>query len=259
MIDLFNNFPIDAQQLAKMQALPAIKQQYVVAITPRSGSSYLCDVMTKSRCFGQPDEFINPDTIAQIMAKIPGRTPEEYLTNILKFRRARNGISGLKASWFHWQRFSQAMNDEQRHYLTQFKYIYLTRRNLIAQAISLYRATASSVFHTNIQHSPDALNKFQAQQYDYEAIKFWYEHIAQQEQGWQQYFYQQRIYPLCLTYEDVETDIVMTLKRIANYLGIDVNSVLLPKEASSIFEKVGDQRNIEWTHRFAFDYAQKNT
>ena len=83
-------------------------------------------------------------------------------------------------------------------YLSGFKYIYLTRRDLAAQAISLYKATETSVFHTNVQHSEEAISKLRSLQYDYEKIKEWYVHIDRQEKGWQAYFFNNRIVPLCV-------------------------------------------------------------
>ncbi|NIV10795.1 MAG: hypothetical protein GWN62_05760, partial [Aliifodinibius sp.] len=61
---------------------------------------------------------------------------------------------------------------------------YLTRRNLAAQAVSLYKATASNVFHTNIKHEREALHKLEMLEYDFKKIQRWYWHIALQEQGW---------------------------------------------------------------------------
>ncbi len=224
-----------------------------MAITPRSGSSYLCDVMTKIKLFGTPGEMLNQEFIPKIIQRIPARTPEEYIRNVVRSRKTKNGISGLKASWFQFKGFSEIMND--CSYLSGFKYIYLTRRDLAAQAISLYKATETSVFHTNIKHSEEAMTKLQSLEYDYEKIKEWYVHIDRQEKGWQAYFYKNRIFPLCLNYEDVDDDLFGVIKRIATFVGVDPNNVKIPAEAS-VFEKIRDQRNIEWAHRFSLEYDE---
>ena len=106
-------------------------------------------------------------------------------------------------------------------YLAGFKYIYLTRRDLAAQAVSLYKATETTVFHTNIQHSQDAISKLQTLGYDYEKIKEWYVHIDRQEKGWQDYFYENNIFPLCITYEDIDENVFKVLKRIARFVHVD--------------------------------------
>ncbi len=245
---IFSNPAVDHDRLKQIAALPEPRSRFLLAITPRSGSSYLCDVMAKIKLFGVPGEILNQEFIPKIIQRIPGNTPEEYLRNVMRFRRTKNGISGLKASWFQFRNFIEAMSDHS--YLEGFKYIYLTRRDLAAQAVSLYKATETSVFHTNIQHSEEAVTKLLSLEYDYEKIKGWYTHIDKQEKGWQAYFDENHISSLCLTYEEIDKDIFAVLKRIAAFIGVDPNNVKMPEE-SSVFEKIRDHRNIEWAHRFS--------
>lgn len=255
IINIFNNQKLDITKLEKTKALPEPKYRYIIAITPRSGSSYLSDVMTHTENLGRPAELLSQTVISNVLKTICGRNPDEYLRNAMRLRKSRNSVSGLKASWFQFRNFKDCVTD--KNYLLGFKYIYLIRRDLNAQAVSLYRATASNVFHTNIKHSEEAINKLNTLEYDFNEIKKWHKHIVDQEQGWQKFFYENDIVPLCIFYEDIEADILGVLKRIANYIGISADSISLP-EKTSVFEKVSDNRNIEWTHRFALDYAFQN-
>jgi trehalose 2-sulfotransferase len=248
---IFSTVDVDHNRLGEMEALPEPRSRFLIAITPRSGSSYLCDVMTQIKLFGSPGESVNQQFIPKIIERIPGRTPEEYIRNVMRFRKTKNGTAGLKASWFQFRNFMDAMTD--RAYLAGFKYIYLTRRDLAAQAVSLYKATASSVFHTNISHSEEALSTLQSLEYDYAKIKEWYLHIVQQEKGWEAYFEENGIHPLRLTYEDIDDDILGVLARIAAFVGVDPNEVKLP-DAPSIFGKIRDQRNAEWAQRFSVEH-----
>jgi trehalose 2-sulfotransferase len=249
--EIFGTSLLDRDRLAKMDALPEPRGRFLIAITPRSGSSYLCDVMTRIKLFGLPGEILNQEFIPRIIKAIPGRTPEEYIRNVMRFRKTKNGTSGLKASWFQFRNFMDAMTD--RAYLAGFKYIYLTRRDLAAQAVSLYKATASSVFHTNIPHSEEAVSKLQSLEYDYQKIKEWYLHIVQQEKGWEAYFEENGIHPLRLTYESIDDDILDVLVRIAAFVGVDPNEVKMPG-APSVFGKIRDQRNAEWAQRFSVEH-----
>jgi LPS sulfotransferase NodH len=254
VLEIFKSPVIASKQLERLGELAEPRCRYLIAMTPRSGSSYLCDVMNKSNRFGSPGEVINQEFISGILKRIPGRTPAEYLRNVIRFRKTRNGISGLKASWFQFENFSQAMASSD--YLSGFKYIYLTRRDIAAQAVSLYKATASSVFHTNRTHDEKSKLKLKSLKYDFAEINKWCEHIVRQEQGWQLYFYENQIFPLCLSYEDIEQDILGTLKRIATYVGVKQEKVTLPEEPS-VFKKFSDERNVEWAHRFSLERASK--
>jgi LPS sulfotransferase NodH len=249
---LFSSSTVDDDRIKHIDSLPEPRSRFLIAITPRSGSSYLCDVMTKIKLFGVPGEMINQQFIPEIIKKIPGRTAEEYIRNVIRCRKTKNGISGLKASWFQFRGFTETMDDHS--YMSGFKYIYLTRRDLSAQAISLYKATETSVFHTNVQHSEEAITKLRSLEYDYEKIKEWYVHIDRQEKGWQKYFFKNRIFPLCITYEEIDDDVFGVIKRIATFVGVDPNNVRMPEE-SSVFERIRDQRNVEWAHRFSLEYS----
>jgi LPS sulfotransferase NodH len=247
---LFNNTTINLDRLQTIEAIQEPRSRYIIAITPRSGSSYLCDMMTGTKLFGKPQEALDSSNLKNhLKINIPGRTPEEYIRNLIRVRRTANNVSGLKASWFQFQNFMTAMNDTL--YLSGFKYIYLTRRNLTEQAVSLYKATASSVFHTNKEHSADALKQLDQLEYDYKAIKDWYDHIVAQEKGWQDYFYKQRIFPLCISYEEIEEDVFTVLKRIAIYISVSPENIVMPE--FSAFKKVSDERNLEWSLRFSLE------
>lgn len=251
--ELFKNPDIDTTRLEEIEMLPDPKDRYIIAMTPRSGSSYLCDVLTKCNQFGSPIEVMNQNFIPRIMQKIPGRTPDEYIRNVTRVRKSRNQVAGFKASWFQFKNFYDEV--ARPEFLTGFKYIYLTRRDLAAQAVSLYKATASTVFHTNIQHDDDAIRTLESMEYDYDSIDNWYRHIYQQEKGWNAFFYENNITPLCISYEDVEEDVLDVLRRIARFVGIEANELSMP-EAPSVFKKIRDQRNIEWAHRYAIERGQ---
>jgi LPS sulfotransferase NodH len=250
--DIFRDATINHDRLNQIEDMLDPQCRFLIAITPRSGSSYLCDLMTKLKIFGIPGEVLNQEFIPKIIKNFPGRNPEEYIRNVMRARKTKNNVAGLKASWFQFRNFRDSMTDSS--FLAGFKYIYLTRSDLAAQAVSLYKATETSVFHTNIQHSEQAITKLESLGYDYEKIEEWYNHIDRQEKGWQNYFLENHISPLIITYEDIDNDILEVLTRIASYLEVDIKNIKMPEEAS-VFKKIRDQRNIEWAQRFSLAHT----
>jgi len=250
--EIFDHPTVDLERIESISRIPEPRSRYIIAITPRSGSSYLCDAMTRTRRFGNPSEVLNQQFIEEIMKKVPGRNADEYLRNLMRARKSANGVAGLKASWFQFRNFHQALDDD--GYLFDFRYIYLTRRDLAAQAVSLYKATETDIFHTNVKPSESAMERLQALEYDYEKIEEWYEHILRQERGWWYFFYRNRIVPLHITYEEIDEDLMAVLRRIATFVDVDPGNVVLP-EGPSAFQKVRDYRNIEWAFRFSMERA----
>ena len=250
MLELFNQTPLDTPRLEQLASMPEPRSRYIIAITPRSGSSYLSNMLAKTGRFGSPPEPLGEKAVARLIRQIPARTPDEYVKNIIQIKKSKNGVSGLKASWFQFRNFMDAMTDAS--YFDNFKFIYLTRQNLDEQAVSLYKATASSVFHTDKSHSEDALNKLANLDYDFAEIDYWQRHIVAQEQGWQQYFAEKNINALAITYEEIEQDILQVMRRIAVHVHVNPDAVMLPETASA-FRKISDNRNSEWAARFALE------
>lgn len=253
ILALFNNSVLSQIQLQKIESIPDPRSRYVIAITPRSGSSYLCNAIKNTKRLGWPQEVLDASDVALRLTKnMPGRTPDEYIRNTLRVTKTPNNVAGLKTSWFQFENFIAAMTD--RSYLQGFKYIYLTRRDLAAQAVSLYKAVSSNVFHSVVQHSEEALGKLATLEYDYEKIKFWRDHIVVQEQGWQRYFYEQRIFPLCISYEEINEDIERVIRRIGLFVGVNPDNIVFPEQISD-FQKISNGQSRQWALRFAQELA----
>lgn len=243
----------DAAKYERLRQLEDPRVRYVIAITPRSGSSHLCDVIKTSKYLGRPGEMLSREFIPNILKSVPARSADEYFAHVFRALQANaaGGISGIKCSWFQFREFRQAM--AQPDAVDGLRYIYLTRRDLTAQAVSLYRATETKVFHTNIEHSAEALAQLDVLPYNYARIKYWREHIAQQEAGWQQYFVDKKIFPLHLHYEDIEADAAAVVHRLATYIGRPrASREVAPEE--SVFRKLGNRTSVEWTARFNLEY-----
>jgi len=208
--------------------------------------------MRHSGRLGIPNEYLNQDFLPQILQSFPAAGPAEYLAHILKGRVGRNGVSGIKASWFQFANFLELLEDEQC--LEGLRYLSLRREDTVAQAVSLYMATSSKVFHTNIEHPPAQLDALQRLTYSYAAIDEWHRHILVQEAGWDSFFAERGITPLKLTYEELDARPLLVLRKIARHLGVRPVGITLRSEGS-VFRKLADERNRAWAQRFREESA----
>jgi LPS sulfotransferase NodH len=206
--------------------------------------------MASTQVLGRPDEFLAAEFIPKILEVVPARNPDEYLRNVLKHSQTSNGVAGVKSSWFQFVNFCNDLNDIS--VLREFRYVYLFRRNIDEQAVSLYKATETNVFHTNIAHSEKALQRLRSLKYRFDKINFWYQHIAAQERGWKEFFISSKITPLTITYEDISDDVTSVVKRIAVFLEVDI-SATWSYQGNSVFKKLGDRKNLEWAYRFGLE------
>lgn len=246
--------PWNESRRATLKALPPARIPYLIAFTPRSGSSYLCDVLRQAKLFGRPDELLSVDFLPRLRERLaPAESPDEYVDLVLRATRSHNGVAGLKASWFQFDDFCRAMHDP--GVFEKFRIIHLTRRDMVAQAVSLDRATATGVFHTNITHDQAALSALQQLTYDHERIAQWFRHISVQECGWRNYFAEKGIVPLTITYEEIYENVGSVAQRIAGYLG-------RPRAAhgvkpDSVFTKLAQRQSVEWGCRFRLEQDER--
>ncbi len=243
---------INIELLNQIELLPNPSIKYILAITPRSGSSFFADVLSKTKVLGIPREFLSQGILHHLSNKVPARTPDEYLKNVVKVWQTRNKVCGIKASWFQFRNLYDILDN--KAIISEYRYIYLTRSNLELQAVSLYKATESNLFHSIAKHKQESLEKLNKLEYDFEKINYWYQHIVVQEQGWEDFFSLNDIQPLCITYEDIESNWRFLVKQVGIFVGLKklgLNKIeQCLSEIQPRFEKIGDEKNIEWANRF---------
>src|SRR5215472_12960916 len=98
------------------------------------------------------------------------------------------------------------------------RYIWLTRRDKVRQAVSYYRAIKTGewwkiagVHRENPQPEP---------KFDFDYIRRLETLILQQEWKWQKYFEEFDIEPLVLIYEEFSSNVRMTIQEVLTYLQI---------------------------------------
>jgi len=147
---------------------------YMIAFTARSGSTLLCDYLTANG-LGYPTEYFqHPFGVANKWHYDQlGCPPDDFMGFVsrLLVLRANNGIFGAKITWDQ----KNALLEEANRYNSTFhdmgdlspgiKWIYLRRRDKVAQAVSLWRAAK-----TGRWHSTDPLPPNPYPPYDYFAI-----------------------------------------------------------------------------------------
>ncbi|MEY4194397.1 MAG: hypothetical protein RLZZ226_765, partial [Pseudomonadota bacterium] len=129
----------DAQAMRKLP--PKARSEYLIAFTPRSGSSWLTSLLVDTRLAGRPEEWLNPNHLPDILKAHPCRDLTSYVRRIRRIMLSRKRRTfGIECSWFQWKLYLDA--NQQRVLPFAFDHhIYWTRRDLLGQAISLYKAT----------------------------------------------------------------------------------------------------------------------
>lgn len=213
-------------------------QCLVIATVARSGSNYLCDLVTQTDALGRPDEFFGPHLLAM---RFPGRgrTPEDCCAVMNEYGVTPNGVAAVKLMPYHLRSLQYALDFTEWFGIPQF--VWLRRRDLLTQAISFEIAMQTLSFRSDepVQREPR-----------YSTRRIW-RRIRQSngEQGfWSLYFARQPIPPLELWYEDVVADPRGAVQRIADAMqvAIDPNRI----DLASSTRRQSNAINDEWRARF---------
>jgi len=254
----FKRWKLTPAMLYKLEVVLSEKIPYIINFTPRSGSSFLADCLTRSKLAGVPDEYLNPDFVPGMIdiLRKRGRSVDrfiEYMMWMLQMRSTKNGVVGVKVSYFQFKPFIDTGLD--RLFFGRFKPFLLSRRNIIKQAVSLYIATETQLFHTNVDNPVERIEAARHLEYNQTRIRYWVEHVWLQEIGWNKYFQRNVVKPAVIEYDDLMRAPAMVVGHILEQLGVLPDD--MPNVAESAFKIVRTERNTELASIFLSDDANR--
>lgn len=249
MIDIFTTILIDrSSENRVVQALekPKSSKNYVICFTERSGSTMLCSLLTQTNLLGMPDEYVNPRGPMPLALKTcPATTLEEYFDLLRRTQATPNGIFGMKSCFFDFKPLIQM--GVVGKLLNPVQFIYLTRRDIILQAISGYLARKSGIWHISRQAGGAENPDYRKIEYDEEEILNLIDIQIKERLEWERFFTLYSIEPLRVVYEDIVESPTTCLKHILNFLGEDND--ISPEIIESTTVKIGGEVAQNWAKR----------
>ena len=235
--------------------------KYLVCSVPRSGSGYLCSLLAQTGVAGMVPfehghgwEYLLPHRRAALGAR-PGDDFPRLLDRAFALGTSPNGVQGFKVVWGHFgplysgyaRRCGAAGRDELEDLLgRRIRWVYLERRDRIAQAVSWARATQSGRWNVLVGEGAGG-----TEQYNYLLIRYKLWSIDAERRAWRRFFDRLGVQPLNLVYEDFVAAPLETLARIGEFLGLR-EPLTLPSAETRI-RKQRDQVNQRWRERFVKD------
>jgi len=221
MVDIFTTVSRDnSSEKLVAQALekPKSSKNYVICFTERSGSSMLCSILKQTNLLGMPNEYVNPRGPMQLYLKTcPATTLEEYFELLRRNQTTPNGIFGLKSCFFDFKPLIEMGGVGKL--LNPVQFIYLTRRDIILQAISGYLARKSGIWHISSQAGGAENLDYSKVEYDEEQILKLIDIQIKERLEWERFFTLYSIEPLRIVYEDIVESPITCVKQILSFLG----------------------------------------
>ena len=209
-------------------------RKLIVCATPRSSSYYLAQLAHSAGC-GLPLEYFQTGAEQELAARLQVRpgdrdfTTDEYLDAVMQ-ARSFNGIFATKL--LHGQLRRLGRDVLGKRLFDGAVVVYLTRRNLAAQAVSITLASLTGNWHGHAGQglAPGRFSDDMLLQRLKRALR----NLANDEASFRYFFAAERISPICLFQEDLVASPATAIAAIADSLGQPFDPGQLLAAASSV-------------------------
>jgi len=228
---------------------PLSSKTMLIAMLPRTGSTALCSLLEATGVLGNPREYLNPRGPLKPWARrLSASDLDEYLDALRRERATPNGVFSFKVLY---PDLAPLLG---RTPITELieaaKFVYLTREDGVAQAISEYIADRSGVWHRDSDGEP-----FRSRgggdpdpPYDESEIRKRLDALAEAGADWEQFFAERSIEPLRINYEQFVADANAIVGAIARHVGVEWEGELSLEGAATA--RLADHRSKRWAQRF---------
>lgn len=215
--------------------------EYMLAAIPRSGSTHLAIELWRTGMMGAPLEYPNPPFRDAIRKRLGVRNAiVPYWRALKRVRTSSNGVFGFKmfiGNYMHYSREDPKLLRE----IAPPKAVFLTRSNLVAQAVSYSKAMRSGAWFHGVRERGKPV-------YDADRIRECILRIQYQIDFWNEVFALTGATVHHVTYEALVDDRDAVMQDVAEFLGVKLD----PKAVIDL-PRMRVQRNAEsaaWVERF---------
>lgn len=220
--------------------MSAGQRGYVICAEPRSGTTFLCQLLRSTGQLGNPREYVLHSGMARAL-----EAGAAGIDDLLAQASTPNGIYGIKLFSHQFDVVSRAHLFDR---LPACAFIHVERRDLLGQAISHVKATQTRRFRAA---SPEGRPPV----YDRRAIERALRAILRDQARWREYFAINAIEPLVLVYEDIVREPGETVEAVARLVGLDGRAAFDP---AKLPERQADASSAEWRQRFLDEAGDRN-
>jgi LPS sulfotransferase NodH len=210
---------------------------------------------------GHPDEFfgVSQATASYWTARFDVSRPSQYFDRIVASTSTSNGIFGTKLHWGEIRTMRRAviaslprpallgphpdLDTLMKSKFAEVRYVWLRRRNAVAQGISHFIAARSDIWEMATGDSAAETTL----EFDFAGID---ECVVQAERHnieWAEFFRRWRIDPLAMSYEDLSADFDGAVRSVLAFVGVDPRG--LPTIQPPLKRLAGDL-SAEWEQRY---------
>jgi LPS sulfotransferase NodH len=236
---------------------------YFIAGTPRTGSGLLAEALESTRIAGRPKEYYDPNFEERWLRELGISADSEYLKKMLLAGTTSNGVYGAKVHWHQFVHLTTKLRqlkpgglpdlENLRAAFPELRYVFLTRRDKVRQAVSYYKAIKTGIWFSirpdeKASQPPPVPREIVVPIFDFYRIDHWVNHLTEFETNWRKYFAKSGLKPFEVSYEDFVENYDATVFAILEYLGIPIPEG--QRVAPPRLQKMADDLSEDWVHRY---------
>lgn len=236
---------------------------YLICATPRTGSTLLCSLLKSTAVAGYPESYFRePDELSWADRWEIPRSPDGVIDFAGYLRATRdagstdNKVFAARIMWggmdyvvdklgvLH-PELAGADLDLLHRAFGDTRFVYLQRENVLAQAVSWFRAEQTGVWHETGQSKSDSGE--QAAQFDFDGINELVHVIGEHNKAWRRWFTTIGIQPYPVRYEDLDSDPIGTTLDILDFLNLDLPS---NRTINARNIRLADELSAQWMDQY---------
>jgi LPS sulfotransferase NodH len=211
-----------------------LRRCYLICTVQRTGSWLLCHALEDTGVAGIPAEYFHRGDESFWAARWGVSDDDQFVAAMLREQRTPNGVFGSKMMWNYLEDALSRLRDLSSDpsvpdgqilasFLPQLKYVWLRRRDFVRQGVSWWRAAATGQYAMAGDDTPAELPPYDRQQ-----IVNLVGLAERSDRAWKEWFADQRIAPLDVSYEDLVDDLEGNVLQVLAWLHVDPPSRLAP-------------------------------
>jgi trehalose 2-sulfotransferase len=252
------------------------RRAYIVCATPRSGSTLLCQLLEDTGVAGRPAEHVEAvrapgrplepreyfsglrdRSVLDLLApSAPARhdraTPAERLARMLRAGTGPNGVFGTKLMWGYMDDLQEqlaalpplaALDGRQRlsALLGDVRYLRVRREDLVAQAVSMWRAVQTRAWRAEHATSREPV-------YSFAGIDHLRRQIAADDRAWTAWFRRHDVSVLEMSYSQLAAGPGAALRSALEFIG--AAKELAGEPPAPTMRRQADAQSRAWAERY---------
>ncbi len=227
-----------------------VERSFFICSTPRTGSTMLGNLLGETGLVGRAGEYFGEPFRRDVVPGLTRRGFDDYLVGCTRHARG-TGALGIKLQWdqievfLHLLRLRRGLGEATdaevlAAVFPEPRYLYVTREDTLAQAVSWWRAMTSGKWVDGRPVTGEPV-------FDADGIGTRVRRIGEQNAAWRGFFAANGLEPLPVTYEELAADPAGQVRRVLTYLGVDPPADLAVEHVT---ERQADGVNDDWLRRY---------